>query len=66
QLFNLQDDPGELHNLACRPEYQPRLLVWRERLITKLKNRPEGFTDGERLIPGRPHQPLLPHASGKT
>ncbi|MCM8769244.1 MAG: sulfatase-like hydrolase/transferase, partial [Candidatus Omnitrophica bacterium] len=66
QLFNLKEDPGELHNLAAKIEHQDRLLFWRSKLIEKLRNRPEGFTDGERLIPGKPHQPLLPHASGKT
>jgi len=29
-------------------------------MIIELKDRPEGFTDGEKLIPGRPYSALLP------
>jgi len=34
------------------------LAEWRGRLIRRLSNRPEGFTDGTKLIPGRPYPPL--------
>lgn len=52
QLFDLENDPGELHDLAAeKPE---RLKVWRQRLIQRLDGRPEGFTDGKELIAGRP------------
>ena len=60
QLFDLQEDPQELHDLAPQPEAEPELLAWRGRMIEFLRGRPEGFTDGERLIPGRPHDHLLP------
>ena len=30
-------------------------------LIEELQGRPEGFTDGQRLIPGRPYPSVLPH-----
>ena len=30
-------------------------------MIEALAGREEGFTDGERLIPGRPARPLLSH-----
>ena len=33
---------------------------WRDRLSEVLKDRPEGFVDGTRLIPGQPHDALLP------
>jgi arylsulfatase len=35
---------------------------WRGRLIAHLRERPEGFTDGTDLIPGRPYPPSMPHA----
>ena len=66
QLFDLDNDPQELRNLAASPEHAERVAMWRDRLIEGLEGRPEGFTDGERLIAGRPHTPLLPHASGCT
>jgi arylsulfatase A-like enzyme len=60
QLFDVVDDPHELHELSAdRPE---RLAHWRARMIEELKDRPEGFSDGSKLIPGRPYEPILPHA----
>jgi len=64
QLFDLLNDPGETRNLAVDPDEHGRVELWRRRLIERLSGRPEGFTDGECLIPGQPHDPLLPHASG--
>ena len=63
-LFDLDNDPHELHNLAA--EAEPRAAVWRGRLIERLKGRPEGFTDGERLIAGRPVVSALEHAGPRT
>ena len=62
-LFDLCDDPQELRNLASSATHAARVTHWRSRLIAELKGRPEGFTDGERLIPGRPYGAALPHAS---
>ena len=72
QLFDLQADPRELHDLtripptdgARRASVDAALHRWRQRLIQVLRDRPEGFTDGERLLPGRPYPALLPHVSG--
>ncbi len=64
QLFDLTQDPGEIHDLATDSRFQERVVFWRKKLIETLKGRPEGFTDGKRLIPGRPHQACLPHVSG--
>ena len=64
QLFNLNDDPGERHNLAADPEKVDLVALWRSRLIERLKDRPEGFTDGTHLIAGRPHQATLAHVHG--
>jgi arylsulfatase len=62
QLFDLDADPQERHDLADGPDAAGRLDPWRARLTGALRGRPEGFTDGARLIPGRPHLPLMPAA----
>ncbi len=43
-FFDLEADPGELHNLAA-DNYAPHTEVvrWRERLARELSDRPEGF-----------------------
>ncbi|MCE9590945.1 MAG: arylsulfatase [Planctomycetes bacterium] len=63
-LFDLKNDPGELRNLAAQPAHAQRTAAWRGRLIEQLRNRPEGFTDGSRLISARPYDACLPHARG--
>jgi len=55
QFFRLSDDPMECHDLAARPEEAERVAVWRKRLVAHLADRPEGFSDGRRLLPGRPY-----------
>ncbi len=52
QLFNLDEDPDELRDLAARPKHTGRLAHWRNLLVKELANRPEGFSDGNSLIPG--------------
>lgn len=64
QLFDLQADPREEHDLSKRPDHRATLEQWRARLIERLAGRPEGFSDGTRLIPGRPYPPL--HEPAKT
>lgn len=56
QFFDLRDDPTECRDLARTADLKP----WRKRLIEKLRGRPEGFTDGKKLIPGRPYAPIIP------
>jgi hypothetical protein len=34
------------------------LANWRERLVRRLANRPEGFTKDGKLVPGRMYRPL--------
>ena len=58
QLFDLENDPGELNNLAASNQHAERVTVWRERMIKQLEGRPEGFTDGKKLIAGRKHVPV--------
>jgi len=53
QLFDLTNDPQELHNLAADPKYKERLELWRSRMVTQLAPREQdGLSDGKLLIPG--------------
>ena len=58
QLFNLQKDPQETHDLSS--EADGEISKWRKRMMEVLAGRPEGFTDGKKLITGRPHKRILP------
>lgn len=60
QYFNLADDPHELTDLADDPSCQDRIQELRGCLIESLKGRPEGYTDGNRLIAGRRGMDVLP------
>jgi arylsulfatase A-like enzyme len=55
QLFDLVADPREEDDLAARPTHAATLASWRERLVRRLAGRPEGFSEGGRLIAGRPY-----------
>lgn len=58
-LFDLEADPREEHDL-CRDDSRRDLVTsWRMRLVERLVKRPEGFSDGQRLIPGRSYPPLM-------
>ena len=59
QLFDLQNDPQELHDLTEIEDQAPLVKTWRDRLIDILKDRPEGFTDGEKLFAGRPYPKMM-------
>jgi arylsulfatase len=59
QLFDLDHDPQELHDLAQTETARPRLEHWRRALIEALSNREEGFVQEGRLVPGRPASPCL-------
>jgi arylsulfatase len=59
-LFNLDDDPMEERDLALSDDAEKLLVPWRKRLIEFLDGRPEGFTDGERLISGQTHGNVMP------
>ena len=59
-LFDLANDPNEMHNLATqKPDDVAR---WRRRLIDELDGREEGFVREGRLVAGRPQKPTLAHA----
>jgi len=58
QFFDLEKDPREEHDLAADPASRTRVEEGRAELIRRLAGRPEGFSDGAKLIPGRPYPPL--------
>ncbi len=60
QLFDLKEDPLEERDLAREPARQELLEQWRQRMVRRLAPRPEGFSDGQSLIAGRPYRPLNP------
>jgi arylsulfatase len=62
QLFDLSVDPTECHDLSVDPEAAEQLTRWRDQLVEALEGRSEGFSDGKRLIAGRPYARVLPHA----
>lgn len=63
QLFNLQDDPHEVTDLASAPAHADALKTWRRRLVDYLAVRGEDWVKGGALVP-RPqsilHSPNYP------
>lgn len=62
QYFDLTKDPEERKNLIEHSSYQQRIQHLRQFLINCLKDREEGYTDGEKLITGRKAKPVLSKA----
>jgi arylsulfatase A-like enzyme len=62
QVFDLAADPREENDLAAETDRRDLLERWRGRLVQRLAGRPEGFSDGRKLIAGRPYPPLQPAA----
>jgi arylsulfatase A-like enzyme len=58
QLFDLDNDPREEHDLSKDASGGAMLQEWRQRMIKRLANRPEGFSADGKLIAGRPYKPL--------
>ncbi|MBS13997.1 MAG: arylsulfatase [Gemmatimonadetes bacterium] len=58
-LFDLENDPQEMHNLATDSN-ESRVKVWRDRMVDELKDRPEGFVEGGKLVAGKTHVPIPP------
>lgn len=59
QYFRLDQDPKELHDAIGDPECQERIAFLRSLLVQELAGREEGYSDGMRLIPGRPQKSCL-------
>jgi arylsulfatase len=65
-LFDLAKDPREEHDLAKVAAQSALVQQWRARLATQLAGRPEGFSDGTNLVPGRPYPALQERLKGKA
>lgn len=50
QLFDLEGDPGEEHDLSSDPAHRRVLEQWRSRLVGVLAKRDDPLTDGTRLL----------------
>ena len=61
QFFDLETDPQELHDLSSDASRSIEIDVWRARLAEALADRPEGFSDGKKLIAGKTMQRMMPH-----
>jgi arylsulfatase len=48
-VFDLVNDPQELHNLSQNADRKDLVEAWRKRLIDALRERPEGFVKAGRL-----------------
>lgn len=64
-LFDLDNDPREERNLVKLAGHRETLKQWHTRLVQRLAKRPEGFSDGEKLIAGRPYPALQGQPSKK-
>jgi arylsulfatase A-like enzyme len=63
QLFDLEKDPREEHDLSADASHAAVLEAWRARLVKRLADRPEGFSRDGRLVAGRPYPPLNKNAA---
>lgn len=54
QFFDLREDPQELNDLVKTGGHEERIVLWRQRLISELEGRPEGFVENGKLkvLPG--------------
>lgn len=57
--FDLQNDPHELHNLIDDESCKDRIDYLKSLLISELKGREEGYSDGTRLILGCSERAIL-------
>jgi len=48
-----------MNSVACGEKEATALVLWRKHLIELLQERPEGFSDGQKLIAGQPHRPYI-------
>ncbi|MEX0777007.1 MAG: arylsulfatase [Phycisphaeraceae bacterium] len=59
QLFDTREDPQELHDMVEHASQAEHLERLRGHLVRELIDREEGYSDGQRLIPGRPAKSVL-------
>jgi arylsulfatase A-like enzyme len=65
QLFNLKDDPNELHDLSSSAQHADEIATWRGRMAAQLRDREEGFVEGDKLVAGRAYPAAMSHAGAK-
>ena len=54
QLFDMENDPGELHDLSGIKGWREELEKWRGRMVAELAPREaDGLSDGKKLISGK-------------
>ncbi len=63
QYFDLETDPGETCNAIDSPACRQRAALLRSHLAEALAGSEEGYSDGSRLIVGRPPQECLSNAT---
>jgi arylsulfatase len=61
ELFNLDADPDEMHNLAPLPDHAELLSLWKGRLVQDLTGREEGFVRDGQLVTGAKVVGILSH-----
>lgn len=59
QLFDLEKDPGELHNAVDDADYSVVLSKWRSELVRILDSRGDALTDGERPVSWTENGPII-------
>jgi arylsulfatase len=65
QLFDLDQDPHELNDLAPDPSHESSLREWRQRMVAHLEPRGEPFVKGGKLL-ARPFDvPTSPNFPGR-
>ncbi|MGH9325357.1 MAG: sulfatase-like hydrolase/transferase, partial [Terriglobia bacterium] len=61
QLFDLNHDPQELHDLAADISHQGQLRLWRERMVNHLSIRGAGWVKNGKLMIRREGSPISPN-----
>ena len=61
ELFDLVNDPNELHNLSADPANKSALLQWRQRMVEHLSERGEEFVSDGKLTLRKKRMLYSPH-----